>query len=82
MAAGSQVPGTPSAQRTGSEAVEKAARPPTPFSAGLGARKPRANVPRRAKERLGVHFRPAFGVHELPTSVKWSQRSAAEASML
>src|SRR6476661_8652624 len=34
------------AQRTGSAAVEKAARPPLPFSAALGARKPLAIVPR------------------------------------
>src|SRR6185369_1395347 len=38
--AGSQAASTPAAQRTGSAAVENAARPPLPFSAAPGARKP------------------------------------------
>src|SRR4051794_12950468 len=50
IGAGSQATVTPSAQRVGSVAVENAARPPRPFSAGLGARKPRAQVPRNASE--------------------------------
>ncbi|MNN70457.1 hypothetical protein D3C81_1863070 [compost metagenome] len=62
IGAGSHATSTPSAQRSGSLAVENAARPPTPFSAALGARKPLAKVPRKASSRMGVHFTPTFGV--------------------
>lgn len=53
---------TPKAQRSGSLADEKAARPPLPFSAALGARKPLANEPRTANSLTGFHFKPTFGV--------------------
>ncbi len=70
--AGLQAVCTPSAQRAGSVALAKAARPPTPFSAGLGARKPLAQVARSASSRRGFHLTPTFGVQASPTSVKWS----------
>src|SRR5258708_764581 len=73
----------PFGHRTGSRAVVKAARPPpVPASAGFGARKPSAYVPRSASDLTGVHFAPTFGVVELPEAPEEyeSDRSAADSS--
>src|SRR5258706_8065102 len=80
--AGNGPPG-PFGHRTGSRAAVKAARPPpVPASAGFGARKPSAYVPRSASDLTGVHFAPTFGVVELPEAPEEyeSDRTAADSS--